>query len=222
MNQYGVPTPVSTKGADIDFWFAREVLPLELHLTRFLRRNWNNESEIADLRQEVYVRVCDSARGGAPRQIKPFLFAVARNLIVDLARRGISAHSIGVPKSTLYDQPINHVLPDHEVSAGEQLQLLAQAMSKLPARCREVVLLRRLEGLTQRETAARMGIREHTVERQMSMGMRKLSKALGAGNAKPMSKRLPRSSPSGKLSMLQVSDIAVSAAEVSRRNRCFI
>jgi RNA polymerase sigma factor (sigma-70 family) len=163
--------------ADIDDWFTREVLPLEAALTRFLRRRWRHDSDIADLRQEVYVRLCDSARNGAPRQVKPFVFTVARNLIIDLARREppLGSHTLADEASS---EVADMILPDHEAIAREGLQILQHAMNQLPHRCREVVLLRRLEGLSQRDTAARMGITEHTVERQMVKGMRSLAGAL--------------------------------------------
>ena len=47
--------------ADLDEWFQQEVLPLESSLTRFLRRNWNNESDLADFRQELYANVYEAA-----------------------------------------------------------------------------------------------------------------------------------------------------------------
>ena len=71
----------------IDEWFMRDVLPLEPMLTRFLRRNWRNEAEISDLRQEAYARIYESARRERPLQIKPFLFQIARNLMIDRLRK---------------------------------------------------------------------------------------------------------------------------------------
>jgi RNA polymerase sigma-70 factor (ECF subfamily) len=173
--------------ADIDCWFTREVLPLEAGLTRFLRRHWRDQSEIADLRQEVYARLCDSARSGAPKQIKPFLFAVARNLIVDLVRRAPpGAHTSSDDECA---ESADMIMPDHEALARQYLQILQQAINRLPGRCREVVLLRRLEGLSQRETAARMGVTEHTVERQMVKAMRKLADTLAGTEARNKSTR---------------------------------
>ena len=49
-------------------WFIREVLPLEAILMRFLRQNLRNPADIADLRQEVYVRVYEAARKKIPRE----------------------------------------------------------------------------------------------------------------------------------------------------------
>ena len=71
----------------LDDWFLSEVMPLEPALMRFLRRNWRNPSEIADLRQELYVKLYDAGRGGLPVQTKAFVFSTARNLLIDRARR---------------------------------------------------------------------------------------------------------------------------------------
>jgi len=39
----------------------------------FPQRNWQNKSEIADLRQEVYLRVFEGAKAGLPEYTKRFL-----------------------------------------------------------------------------------------------------------------------------------------------------
>ena len=46
---------------EVDAWFEREVLPLEGALMQFLQHNWRNGSEVTDLRQDIYVRVYESA-----------------------------------------------------------------------------------------------------------------------------------------------------------------
>jgi len=53
------------------------------------------------------------------------------------------------------------------------LQLLIQAIQSLPDRCRQVVTLRKIYGLSQKETAARLDITENTVEVQSAIGLRK-------------------------------------------------
>ncbi|WP_395407106.1 hypothetical protein ACHMW6_10920 [Pseudoduganella sp. UC29_106] len=58
------------KDDDLSAWFVEQVLPLEGVLERYLRRNWRDASEIADLRQEVYARVydgCAQRRPSRPR-----------------------------------------------------------------------------------------------------------------------------------------------------------
>jgi RNA polymerase sigma-70 factor (ECF subfamily) len=50
--------------------------------------------------------------------------------------------------------------------------------------CRETLILRRVEGLPQREVAERLQISEKTVEKHMANGVRLLIKIFGRG-AKP-------------------------------------
>src|SRR5690242_7107039 len=71
----------------VNAWFIREVLPLEAALMQFLRRCVRNESDAADLRQDVYVRVYEAAQKQIPHPVRPFLMTTARNLVVDRVRR---------------------------------------------------------------------------------------------------------------------------------------
>jgi len=70
-----------------DQWFAEQILSHEVSLTRYLNRVWPNMSEIPDLRQDIYVRVYESARDSRPASPRAFLFATARNLLTDHIRR---------------------------------------------------------------------------------------------------------------------------------------
>jgi RNA polymerase sigma factor (sigma-70 family) len=163
----------------IDEWFMRDVLPLEPMLTRFLRRNWRNEAEISDLRQEAYARIYESARRERPLQIKPFLFQIARNLMIDRLRK----QSV-VSLETMADFDWLNVSDDKPsseayVAARQELRLLQEALDNLPPRCRQVVLMRKIEGLSQKDVARQMGVTIETVENQVAKGMRLLAQALG-------------------------------------------
>lgn len=169
--------------ADADDWFVQEVLPLEAALVRYLRRNWRDESEIADLRQEVYARVFDRALSAIPAQAKPFVFMTARNLIIDRVRR-LRVVSIELVADTdALDVTADDLTPDRVASARQELRRLQAALDALPPRCREVVALRKIEGLSQRDVAARLGIAEDTVEHHVMKGMKHLADALAVAGA---------------------------------------
>jgi RNA polymerase sigma-70 factor (ECF subfamily) len=53
--------------------------------------------------------------------------------------------------------------------------MLTQAIQSLPTRCRQVLTLRKIYGLPQKEVAAQLGISENTVEAQGVIGLRKLT-----------------------------------------------
>ncbi len=162
----------------LDVWFMRVVLPHEAALERFLRRNWRDLSEIQDLRQETYARVYAAARKERPKSPKAFIFSTARNLVIDRVRKSrVVSIDTGLDLEALHvfiDEP----LPDEQVSARQELRLLQAALDDLPPRCRDVVVLRKVYGLSQRDTAMQLGIAECTVEKHVSKGVRRLSEAL--------------------------------------------
>ena len=63
--------------SDVQAWFVREVLPLEAMLIQFLHHNWRNRSDVEDMLQDVYVRVCEAALKQIPFPAKPFVFTIA-------------------------------------------------------------------------------------------------------------------------------------------------
>jgi RNA polymerase sigma factor (sigma-70 family) len=162
---------------DVDHWFVTEILPLEQALTRFLRRNWHNHHEVADLRQEIYVRVYEAARRERPFPVKPFLFLTGRNLMIDrLRQRNV------VKIETMDDIGWQGVMdkepgPERRVAARQELRRMQAALDELPPRCRQVIILRRVHGFSQREVAKKLGIKEETVENQVVKGMRILADA---------------------------------------------
>lgn len=161
-----------------DTWFVAEVLPLEAALTRYLRRNWRDSAEIADLRQEVYVRVYEAGLKSRPAAVKAFVFATARNLLIDRVRRARVVSIEAVTDLEALNVAIDEPSSDRVAIGRQELRRVMLAVDTLPPRCREVVLKRKLEGLSQREVARHMGITEDTVERQLAKGVRVLATAL--------------------------------------------
>ena len=168
---------------EVDRWFVEQVLPLEAELMRFLRRSWRNADELADLRQETMVRAYEAGFRERPQQTRPFIYMIARNLMADRIRHARVVSIDYVEDLDALNVLSQEPLADQLVSAREDLRRFTAALDRLPPRCREVVALRKIEGLSQREVAQRMGTTEDTVERQVSKGMRALAAALADGSA---------------------------------------
>lgn len=153
-------------------WFAREILVHEGALMRYLLRRWFRREEVHDLRQEIYVRIYEAAAKSRPLLPKSFLFATARHLMTDRLRRErvVSIDAVGDPDAL--NVLVDELSPERHTDARQDLRRLAEAFDRLPDRCREVVWLRRVEELPQKEVALRMGISEKTVEKQIAKGMR--------------------------------------------------
>ena len=175
--------PLSPPNLDsLDTWFAREILVHEAALVRYLRRCWHNGDDILDLRQETYIRVYESALQGRPSSPKSYLFTAARNLMADRLRRGrvVSIETRGDLESL--NVMVDELSPEQHASAHEELRQLARAFDRLPPRCREVVWLRRVECLSQRQVAERLGISEKMVEKHIAVGIRQLANQLFGGS----------------------------------------
>lgn len=157
-------------------WFCQEVLPLEPKLTRFLSRNWRAQAEINDLRQEIYARILSSAetQSQPPSNTQAFVFAIARNYLIDLARRASVVRIELVADLGFAMAPTEDRTPEQVVSARHELARLKAGLDRLPKRCKQVITLRRIEGLSQKETAARLGISVKAVEQHTTNGMRAL------------------------------------------------
>ena len=156
---------------DLEAWFINEVLPLEAILMQYLRNHWRDPSEIDDLRQEVYIRVCEAAQRERPDPAKPFVLGTARNLIIDRIRR---QQIVAIEKVADLDAlgiAADIPGPDRSAMARDELRRLQSAIDRLPPRCREAVVLCKIEGLSGREIAQRMGVSEATVSEHIEKGM---------------------------------------------------
>jgi RNA polymerase sigma-70 factor (ECF subfamily) len=159
----------------LDQWFAAEILPLEGALVRYLSRVWPNSIEVPDLRQDIYVRVYESARQGFPNSPRAYLFRTARNLMADRIRRARIVHIDSNQDFEVLNGLIDEISPERRLAARQELQNLARAFDSLSDKCRSVVWLRRVEGLSQQETARRLGMREGAVESQLGRAVRVLA-----------------------------------------------
>jgi RNA polymerase sigma factor (sigma-70 family) len=161
----------------IDAWFVEEILPLEALLARYLHRMWRNPSDLPDLVQEVYIRVYESARTTLPTKPKAFLMATARNLVIDQIRRRQALPMGTVEHPGEFEAMVDEISPERHVSAREELMAMATALDTLSEKCRRVLWLRRVEGMSQRETGELMGLSDEAVESQLARGIRALMRA---------------------------------------------
>ncbi|MBL8267494.1 RNA polymerase sigma factor [Steroidobacter sp.] len=170
--------------AALNDWFAEEILPHEAALERYLKRAWRNREELYDLRQEIYVRVFEAAGKARPHSPRLFLFSTAKHLLTDRVRRSRVLRIDAVGDLEALNLTAGDTTPEHELHERQQLMRLANALRELPPRCREVVWLRRVDELSQKEVASLMNISEKTVETQIMKGTRLLASAMFATRRK--------------------------------------
>jgi RNA polymerase sigma-70 factor (ECF subfamily) len=164
-------------------WFVREVLPYEKALYRYLARVWRNRSELDDLVQDVYVRVYEASEKARPLAVKPFLFATARHLVSDRLRRARIVSIEAVGDSDVLNVYMDEITPERSLNARQELKALARVFDQMSPRCREVIWLRRVDELSQKEVAQRLGISHRTVETYLARGAQLIADSLFTRNA---------------------------------------
>ena len=163
---------------ELENWFVTAILPHQAALTRYLHRAWKRASEIPDLRQEIYIRVCEGAARSRPRLPRNFLFRTARNLVIDKARRDQAVSIYYTQDEAWLDVAVDELTPERHLQARQDLHTMIRAFDSLPEKTRSVIWLRRIAGLSQREAAQSLGIDEGALESHMIRGMRSLADAL--------------------------------------------
>lgn len=166
-------------GRSINEWFVHEVLPLEPMLTGFLQRNRCSAIEVADLSQETFARIYEAAKRERPLQVKPFLFQIARNLMIDHLRRQSVVSLETMADCEWMNVPDEGPSSERQAAARQELRLLQAALDELPPRCRQIVIMQRMDGLPQKDIAQQLGVSVETVQTQIAKGMRLLAQALG-------------------------------------------
>jgi RNA polymerase sigma factor (sigma-70 family) len=165
----------AVRTSEVEAWFVREVLPLEAVLIQFLSRSGRSRSDVEDLRQDVYMRVCTAAYKEFPNPTRPLVFAIARNLLIDHVRHEQIVPIDVIENLDALSVAIDEPGPERAIIAREELRKIQNALDALPERVRTAVTMQKIHGLSVREIAGRTGASERTVERSLSEGMRALA-----------------------------------------------
>ena len=145
----------------------------EAALKRFLRRFIKSREGADDLAQEAFLRAFAAEANRAIESPKAFLFKVARNLALnELARQSTAAiEPLGDSEGLEVLEDSSQAAVDDAVDGRERIRMLARAIAALPPQCAKVFILRKMQGLSQKEIAARLNISVRTVENHVALGL---------------------------------------------------
>lgn len=153
-------------------WVGRQILPWEGYVRAWLRRASVHPSDIDDIVQEAYSRLIRLENFQHITNPKSYFLEVARNVLFEQLRR---SRIIRIETIAEMDLPI---IPDdspnqERVAIGKgEIAKLKQLIDDLPDRCRRMFVLRKIDGLSQKQIAEELGVTENTVETQVGRGLR--------------------------------------------------
>ena len=151
--------------------FERLVALHEQLVLRFAQRVLLNREAARDAAQEVFLRLFRSLRRmDEGRELGPWLYRTTSNVCLDLLRR----RREHLPIDLIAEPEFAGRTPEQNAARAEEERLLLAALQSLPARERQAIVLRDLEGYSTGEVAALLGSSETTVRSQISTGRVKL------------------------------------------------
>ncbi|HUJ42404.1 MAG TPA: sigma-70 family RNA polymerase sigma factor [Opitutaceae bacterium] len=162
-----------TSRRDFAVLYRATLAPLRRYLARFL----GDATEAQDIAHDAYLRVYPAEGKRPAERPEALLYTTARRLAINrikhrriapFVRNGLEPETMASPAPGVVQQ----------VMARQELRRLEQAIRQLPPGCRAVLLLRKVELLSHREIAQRLGIAISTVEKQHARALRLLRTSL--------------------------------------------
>ena len=145
----------------------------ERGLKRFLSRFLPHAQDVDEIAQETFLRAFAAEASEDVLMPRAYLYRIARNLALNEKAR-IATHK----NDSLEDLSNPDVLgsgdqPDaaQHLDGKRNMAIFAEAISALPAQCRQVFLLRKVHGLSQKAVAERLNIAPSTVEKHVALGL---------------------------------------------------
>jgi RNA polymerase sigma-70 factor (ECF subfamily) len=161
-------------------WFAEELQPYEHRLRAHLQQRFPTLDDIDDVVQESYLKVLRRKMDGNLRSARGLFFTIARNLAFDTFRRRRRAPFVRDEANAAPFVAEDRPGVVETACLDQELALLAEAIAALPPRCREILTLRKIHGLSHKEIARRLGVSERLVNHDVGHGVRRCAAFLQA------------------------------------------
>ncbi len=180
VEQATLPALSSTLDLASAKWFAEEVHAHDGQLKAYLRGSFPAVRDIDDIVQESYLRIWRRQVHRPIESVKAFLFTIARRLAIDTARHRARSPIEFVGDLGSLDVSDGSAHAAEALCRAEKIRLLTDAIDALPSRCREIVILRKIQLRSTIEVALRLGISPHAVENHFTRGTARIRAYLRA------------------------------------------
>jgi RNA polymerase sigma-70 factor (ECF subfamily) len=167
----------------ISAWIGREILPHEGAVRQWLSRRWRHIIDPNDVIQETYCRIASLTAVDHIRNPAGYFHRTAHSVAVDVMRRSGVINFTSATENEWLNVVDSEPLADQALAASQELKRVNGLLSQLSDTCRRAIELRRIEGVSQREAAERLGVSEDVVRNHLVRGTQRVLKALAAQDA---------------------------------------
>lgn len=160
-------------------WVSRHILPHEPHLRAWLGSAFS-AIDIDDVIQESYCRIAALEQVSHIQDPRQYLFRTARNVVLEQVRRSrvVSIETVSEIAELERAMPQDMISPERMLAGRRALARVEQLISALPERGCRIFRLRKIDGLSQKEIAEKLGVSESIVENELFRGLRQILQSM--------------------------------------------
>lgn len=127
--------------------------------------------EARDVVHDAYLRLMDYGSEAAIENPRAYLYRITANVANDHGAKALRRSEWTEPDADPDMAECPHPGPERRTEIRHTLGRCQQALDELPEICRHVFLLHRIDGMTQGDIAAALGIPKRTVERYIAKAL---------------------------------------------------
>ena len=159
-------------------WVGSQILPHESHVRASLRRARITKDDIEDIIQEAYCRLASLTSVDHILTPRAYFLTVAKNVALGHLRRARIVRMESIDEIERLEISSDTPSPEQVVSGRAELTRLQTLISSLPERCRRIFIMRKIDGLPQKEIARILGLSETIIENDAAKGLRLIMQAI--------------------------------------------
>lgn len=147
----------------------------------YARYSLRHREDAEDITQEVLIRLWAHRDAIEPTRMRGWVMQVARNLVIDMARRRRSRAAViadGVEVAESASLVASPGAADAELDRGEIRDVVHRAIATLNEPYRSILVMREIQGLAYQEIAAGMGMPLGTIKVYLHRARRVLREAV--------------------------------------------
>lgn len=167
-----------TKRGDLARWVGAHILPHERDVRIWLQRRLVAEGDVEDIVQECYCHFAQLSDVGHIAEPRAYFFTTARHLAFRQLRKAAVVRMEAISDTIRDELQTDQPSPEQAAVAREELGRVEEALKTLPDRARRIFIMRRVDGMSQKEIANQLGVSEMVVENEASRSLRAILKLL--------------------------------------------
>lgn len=172
------------ENGDIIAWIARDIIPHEGAIRKWLARRWSHVIDVEDVIQDAYCRIANLASVDHIENPGGYFHRTASAVVTDHMRRAGIINFTSMTQIEWSNVIDGEPLPDRNLETRQEFERVTGLLAMLSDTCRKVIELRRIEGLSRKETAERLGVSENDVKNHLVRGLQKITGAMAEQDAR--------------------------------------